>query len=195
MKKMDLNRIIKKVIKESVRKKLNESKVLSDDDFYVLKTKTGGTLLVPKSSNPKITGTVNKPAFKAMMSSTAAINDFATTGPFGIPENCKKFYKTLSLDYCYAEYVNWYYSILSDGGVTHFEATLPSDGKRYEFRSCFSHNPSVNFKEMKLAGYYPASDSNGTCSGNPWTLKQDKSDEKDKSDFSMKFNIKLQMIK
>lgn len=195
MKKMDLNRIIKKVIKESVRKKLNESKVLSDDDFYVLKTKTGGTLLVPKSSNPKITGTVNKPAFKAQMRSTKAINDYVTTGPFGITENCKKFYKKLTLDSCYSAYVLWVYSTLSDGGVTHFEATLPSDGKRYQFRACMTYNSNKNFKEYKLAGYYPASDSNGICSGNPWTLNQDKSDEKDKFDFSMKFNIKLQMIR
>jgi len=192
---MNLNRIIKKVIKESVRKKLNESKALSDDDFYVLKTKTGGTLLVPKSSNPKILGTINKPAFKTMLSSAEAINDFATTGPFGIPENCKKFYKDMTLDYCYAEFVNWYYGVISDGGVTYFEATLPMDGKRYTFRSCFSFNPDVNFKEMKLSGYYPTSDSNGVCSGNPWTLKQNKSDEKNKFEFSMKFHIKLQMIK
>jgi hypothetical protein len=193
---MNLNRIIKKVIKESVRKKLNESKSLSDDDFYVLKTKTGGTLLVPKSSNPKITGTVNKPEFKKLMSSTAGINDFAKNNSYKITENCKKFYKDLALDTCYAEYVNWYYGTLSDGGVTRFEATLPSDGKRYVFRACTNSGDNINFKDRTLSGYYPGViPDTMTCTGNPWSLNQNKSDEKDKFEFSMKFNIKLQMIK
>ena len=191
---MNLNRIIKKVIKESVRKKLNESKVLSDDDFYVLKTKTGGTLLVSKSSNPKILGTVNKPEFKRLMSSTAGINDFAKNQSYKITENCKKFYKYMTLDTCYTNYVNWYYGTLSDGGVTRFEATLPSDGKRYVFRACTNSGDNIKFEDRKLSGYYPNSDENTMiCTGNPWTLNQ--SDEKNKSEFSMKFNIKLQMIK
>lgn len=191
---MDLNRIIKKVIKESVRKKLNESKTSSDDDFFVLKTKTGGTLLIPKSSEPKILGTVNKPEFKKLMSSTAEINDFAKNNSYKITENCKKFYKDITLDTCYASYVNWYYGTLSDGGVTRFEATSPSDGKRYVFRACTNSGDNIKFEDRTLSGYYPNVVPNTmTCTGNPWTLNQ--SNEKNKSEFSMKFSIKLQMIK
>lgn len=191
---MNLNRIIKKVIKESVRKKLNESNKSSNDDFFVLKTKTGGTLLIPKSSEPKILSTVNKPEFKKQMRSTAEINNFAKNNSYKITENCKKFYKDITLDACYASYVNWYYSTLSDGGVIRFEATSPSDGKRYVFRACTNSGDNIKFEDRKLSGYYPNVALNTMiCTGNPWTLNQ--SDEKNKSEFSMKFNIKLQMIK
>jgi|LauGreDrversion4_2_1035121.scaffolds.fasta_scaffold96211_3 hypothetical protein len=190
---MDLNKIIKKVIKESVIKKLTEAKNIDNDDFYVLKTKTGGVLLLPKSSNPIVKGIVNKPEFKKILNSTEEIRNFAKRG-FKITENCKRFYKDLDLDSCYLLYTNWYYSILADGGITKFEATSPVDGKRYLFRACMVSKDDIKFEERTLAGYYPNADNTtNVCSGNPWTMASG-SDETE-SGFDFNFDIKLQMIK
>lgn len=189
----NLNKIISKVIKESVRKKLTEETDGADNDFYVLKTQTGGVLLIPKSSNPIIKGVVNKPAFKQMLSSTEEINNFAKRG-YKITENCKKFYKDIDLNTCYRNYAYWYYSTLSDGGITKFEAESPVDGKRYLFRACMVSKDSIKFEDRTLAGYYPDADnSTNICSGNPWSYN--KVDGKSDGGFDFKFDIKLQMIK
>ena len=196
---MDLNRIIKKVIKESVIKKLNEANKSSYDDFYILATSTGGVLMVPKASNPEIIAKVDKPYVKSVLSTKAQITDWASKGK-AVTEACNTIYKNMDIDKCYALYVQTMINRMYDGGILMFIATVPSTGIRSTFRACSKNTEGgkpLAFDKRYLAGYYPNADSGGTCSGNPWKVNMDNNKKIKDKDFADKiqFEIKLQMIK
>ena len=196
---MDLNRIIKKVIKESVIKKLNEANKSSYDDFYILATSTGGVLMVPKSSNPEILEKVNKPYIKSVLSTKAQITNWASKGK-AVTEACNTIYKNMDIDKCYALYVQTMVNKWYDGGILSFIATVPSTGKRSTFKSCWRNTEDgkpLKFDKRFLSGYYPNVDSGGACSGNPWKVNMNNTKKIKDKDFADKiqFEIKLQMIK
>lgn len=196
---MNLNRIIKKVIKESVRKKLNEANKSSNDDFYILATITGGVLMVPKSSNPEILEKIDKPYIRSVLSTKAQITNFASNCK-GVTEACNTIYKDEDIDKCYARYVQTMMNKWYDGGIIKFIATVPSTGKRSTFKACWRNTEGgkpLKFDKRYLSGYYPDIDSGGTCHGNPWKIKMDNTKKIEDKDFADKiqFEIKLQMIK
>ena len=196
---MDLNKIIKKIIKESVRKKLNEVNKSSDDDFYILATITGGVLMVPKSSKPEILGRVNKSYIRSALSTKAKIIDHASNIPH-VVSACNTIYKNMDIDDCYALYEQTMMVMLYDGGIVKFMATLPSTGERTTFKSCWRNTEGgkpLKFDKRFFSGYYPNIDSDGVCSGNPWKIKMDNTEKIEDKDFADKiqFEIKLQMIK
>jgi hypothetical protein len=196
---MNLNRIIKKVIKESVRKKLNEANKSSDDDFYILATQTGGVLMIPKSSNPEILERINKAYIKSALSTKEQITNYVSKLNH-VTEACNTVYKDMDIDSCYALFVQNMINKAYDGGIVRFIATLPSTGERATFRACWRNTEGgkpLKFDKRFLSGYYPKSDSSGVCSGNPWKIKMDNKKKIEDKDFADKiqFEIKLQMIK
>jgi hypothetical protein len=195
---MDLNKIIKKVIKESVKKKLTEAKSTSDE-FYILTTLTGGVMMIPKSSNPEITAVVNKSKFKSALSTPEQIYNYASNSPL-VTKACNTIYKDMELDDCYSLYVQSMFNKWVDGGIMRFTADVPSTGKRESFKSCWKKTDGgklLKFENIIFAGYYPSSDSEHNCKGNPWSIKVSDKEEVEDKDFSsnIKFEIKLPMIK
>jgi hypothetical protein len=196
---MDLNKIIKKVVKESVvRKKLTEVKSTSDE-FYILTTVTGGVIMIPKSSNPEINTVVNKSKFKSALSTPEQIYNYASKSPL-VTEACNAIYKDMDLDECYSLYVQSMFNKWVDGGIMRFTANVPLTGKRESFKSCWKKTDGgkfLKFENIIFSGYYPSSDNSRNCKGNPWSIKVSDTEEVEDKDFSsnIKFEIKLPMIK
>jgi hypothetical protein len=194
----NLNKIIKRVVKESVRKKITESKQ-SDNEFYILTTVTGGVMMIPKSSNPEITAVVNKSKFKSALSTPEQIYNYASNSPL-VTKACNTIYKNFDLDDCYSLYVQSMFNKWVDGGIMRFTADVPSTGKRESFKSCWKKTNGgkyLKFEDITFAGYYPDSDPNRNCKGNPWSVKMGENEKVEDKDFAskIKFEINLPMIK
>jgi hypothetical protein len=205
----NLNDIIRRVISEQFFSLINEqdeplTKPADEsnvNDFIVEITSTGGGMMLPKSANPEILERVDKSLFKSKLDTTEKILEYVKNKPY-VSLICQKYHDDVEFNSCASLYVQTLFNKWVDGGVKKFSATLPGRNEKTVFNACWRITDGsnyVDFKDIRLAGYYPSSDGSGNCTGNPWAeeIKNIKSEGGQVDDFQSKisFQIKLQMIK
>lgn len=160
--KKDISKIIKKILKEETK---------DNPDWILYQTLTGGSLLIPKSANPKIKSVFDRESYKKKLDSLDEIRAVALKDR-NAKEVCELYHKEEQLDKCYSRLVQQVYDRTVDNGLVSFEATLP-DGKRDVFYACMRTKEGgkvLDFDKRYLSGYYPETSDKG-CFGNPWQLQ------------------------
>jgi hypothetical protein len=199
MKELNLKKLIKKILSEEKLSVINEQ--VESGDYYLFKTATGGSLIIPKTSKPKIVKVVNKNLWKSALTSREKILDYASKSEH-IKKACSLLYREKTFEECAAFYFDNYVNRVVDGGVLSFDAILPGTNNPVNFNACWrvTDGPTyVPFDKIRLSGYYPRTDIKGSqCYGNPWVLqkKNTKTDNKD-TDYQTKieFEINIPMNK
>jgi hypothetical protein len=157
-----ITHLIKKVLKEETK---------DNPDWIFYQTLTGGALLIPKKSNPKIKTIFDRESYKKKLDSLDEVRAFALKDRHA-KEVCELYHKEEQLDKCYSRLVQHIYNMTVDNGLVSFEATLP-DGKRQVFYACIRTREGgrvLDFDKRYLSGYYPEASPTG-CYGNPWQLQ------------------------